>query len=87
MARVDAKGRVTLPKEVREALGLEPGTEVEVRGESGRAVIEPERDPESVIADLERRIGESYELAPPVDEPDPIAAAHRDAIDRGARDE
>lgn len=84
MATVDTKGRVTLPKEVREDLGLEPGTEVEIRDEDGKVVIEPERDPEEVIAELERRIEQPYELAPPVDEPDPIAADHRDAIRRGA---
>lgn len=84
MTTVDTKGRVTLPKEVREDLGLEPGTEVEIRDEGGRVVIEPERDPEDVIAELERRIEEPYGLASPVDEPDPIAADHLDAIRRGA---
>lgn len=84
MATVDTKGRVTLPKEVREDLGLEPGTEVEIRDENGRVVIKPERDPEDVIAELEQRIGESYDIAPPVDDPDPIAADHLDAIRRGA---
>jgi len=88
MARIDTKGRVTLPKAVREDLGLEPGTEVEVRDEDGRVVIEPERDPEDIIADLERRVEEPYELASPTAEPDPIAADHLDAIRRGAnRDE
>jgi AbrB family looped-hinge helix DNA binding protein len=84
MATVDTKGRVTLPKEVREDLGLEPGTEVEIHDENGRIVIEPERDPEDTIMELERRIEEPYELAPRVDEPDPIAADHLDAIRRGA---
>lgn len=83
MATVDTKGRVTLPKDVREDLGLEPGTEVEIRDVDGKVVIEPERDPADVIAELERRIEESYELAPQVDEPDPIASDHRDAIRRG----
>lgn len=88
MARVDTKGRVTLPKAVREDLGLEPGTEVEVRDEDGRVVIEPERDPEDIIADLER-LTENIERVPgegaSLDE-DLIARSHRAAIRRGARD-
>jgi AbrB family looped-hinge helix DNA binding protein len=80
MATVDTRGRVTLPKEVREDLGLEPGTEVEINDENGRIVIEPERDPEDTIVELEQRIEEPYELAPPVDEPDSIAAGHFDGI-------
>ncbi|GAA0475912.1 AbrB/MazE/SpoVT family DNA-binding domain-containing protein [Halococcus dombrowskii] len=87
MTTVDTKGRVTLPKELRERLGLEPGTEVEISDEDGRIVIERERDPDDVIAELERRIERSYEFDAPVDEPGSIATAHRDAIDRGARDE
>lgn len=36
MARLTSKGQVTIPREVRERLGLEPGTEVsfEVEGET-----------------------------------------------------
>lgn len=84
MATVDTKGRVTLPKEVRENLGLKPGTEVEIHDADGKVVIEPERTPEDIISELERRTEQSYELAPPVDEPGPIASNHLDAIHRGA---
>ena len=42
MVTVDSKGRIVLPKEVRKRLGIDPGTEVEVHEEDGRAVVEPE---------------------------------------------
>lgn len=84
MATVDTKGRVTLPKEVREDLGLEPGTEVEIHDEDGKVVIEPERTPEDIIVELERRTEEPYELASSVEKPGPIASDHLDAIRRGA---
>ncbi len=38
MARVTSKGQITIPKQVRDRLGLEPGAEVElvVEGSSAR---------------------------------------------------
>jgi len=39
VAIVTADGRVTLPERVREALGLEPGAEVEFDIRDGEAVI------------------------------------------------
>lgn len=39
MATVTSKGQVTLPKKVRDALGIGPGTEVEFDLEEGRAVM------------------------------------------------
>lgn len=39
MAVVTSKGQVTLPKSVRDALGIEPGTEVDFAVEEGRAII------------------------------------------------
>lgn len=35
MTKVDSKGRIVLPQEVREQLGITPGTEVDVRKEGG----------------------------------------------------
>ncbi|WP_420444510.1 AbrB/MazE/SpoVT family DNA-binding domain-containing protein [Candidatus Poriferisodalis sp.] len=39
MARVTSKGQVTIPKSVREALGISPGDAVLFRVESERAVM------------------------------------------------
>jgi antitoxin PrlF len=44
MAKITAKGQVTLPKNVRDAVGLKPGDEVEVRATaSGGIYIEKPR--------------------------------------------
>lgn len=40
--RIDEKGRVTLPKEIRDRLGLEPGDRVDVSTIAGRIQIRPE---------------------------------------------
>lgn len=39
MATVTQKGQVTIPKEVRDALGIFPGTEVEFVRQDGRWVL------------------------------------------------
>lgn len=95
MVRVDAKGRIVLPSEVREQLGLRPGSEVDVTVTSGQAVIEPETDPEQLMVDLEamideatasrkrRRESDTADQGLALDE-DPIAASHREIIRRGA---
>jgi len=88
MVTVDSKGRIVLPKEIRERLGITPGTEIEIREEDGKAVVEPEDDPERIIERMERLVektsskrGETTPLDAGVD---PIARKHRDAVRRGA---
>ena len=88
MPKVDSKGRIVLPQEVRERLGITPGTEVEVNEEDGKAVVEPEDNPEQILERLETLVAEmSSERGetPPLDDGrDPIARRHRDAVRRGA---
>jgi AbrB family looped-hinge helix DNA binding protein len=43
--RLTSKGQITIPQQVRRALGLEPGDEVEILVEDGRAVIVPASGP------------------------------------------
>lgn len=38
---IDAAGRLVVPKPLREAAGLEPGTPLEIRLRDGRVEIEP----------------------------------------------
>ena len=38
--RLSSNGRVTIPKEIRDGLGLRPGDEVVVRLDGSRAVVE-----------------------------------------------
>lgn len=86
MTRVDSKGRIVLPKEVRERLGITPGTEVTVREEEGKAVVEPEDEAEKIVADLEARIADaatSRDRTPYADL-DAESKQHVDAIKRQA---
>jgi len=88
MTKVDGKGRIVLPKRVRDRLGIEPGTEVEVREEGGKAVVEPEGDPQEIIERMEELVAETSpadtETTPLDAENDPIARRHRHAVRRGA---
>ena len=88
MVTVDSKGRVVLPKELRERLGITPGTEVTVREEGGKAVVEPEDDPERIIERMEHLVAETGsergETTPPDEGADPIARKHGDAVRSGA---
>ena len=45
MVTVDSKGRIVLPKAVRERLRSTPGTEVDSHEEDGKAVVETEDGP------------------------------------------
>ncbi|AUV82444.1 AbrB/MazE/SpoVT family DNA-binding domain-containing protein [Salinigranum rubrum] len=91
MAKVDSKGRIVLPKEVRERLGITPGTEVDVREENGKAVVEPEDDPEEVLHRMDQLIAEFSkkrgETRPFSDNADPISEDFRDNVRNGAKDE
>lgn len=88
MVTVDSKGRIILPREVRERLGITPGTVVEVDERDGKAVVKPEDDPEQIIERMEQLVEETSpqrgEMTPFGDGVDPIARKHRDAIQRGA---
>lgn len=88
MVKVDSKGRIVLPQAVRERLGITPGTEVDIREEDGKAVVEPEDDPEEILDRMEQLVTEAAtenEATTPLSEgADPIAQKHRDAVRRGA---
>lgn len=58
MSRVTSKGQVTIPKRVRDALGIEPGTKVEFGVEEpGRAFLRPAGKPKK--DDFERRLAKA----------------------------
>lgn len=88
MVTVDSKGRIVLPQAVRERLGITPGTEVDIREEDGKAVVEPEDDPEEILDRMEQLVNEAAtesEATTPLSEgADPMAQKHRDAVRRGA---
>jgi len=74
---------------VRERLGITPGTEVEIHEEDGKAVVEPEDDPQQIIDRMEQLVEETTsergETTPLNEGADPIAQKHREAIRSGAK--
>ncbi|WP_080509663.1 AbrB/MazE/SpoVT family DNA-binding domain-containing protein [Haloarcula japonica] len=90
MAKVDSKGRIVLPQEVRERLGINPGTEVDIHEEGGKAIVEPEDNPEKIIERMEQLVEETSserrETTPLDRGSDPIAQKHRDAVRRGVEE-
>ena len=64
------------------------GSEVTVHEKEGKAVVEPEDDPEAIIERMDRLVEETASECgetKPIDESvDPIAKKHRDAVRRGA---
>lgn len=49
LATIDAGGRVVVPKDVRERLGLRPGSRVEMREVEGRLEIYPATTPVRLV--------------------------------------
>jgi AbrB family looped-hinge helix DNA binding protein len=90
MVKVDSNGRIVLPQDVRERLGITPGSEVEIHEDDGKAVVEPEDDPQQIVDRMEQLIAETTskrgERTPLADEADPIAQKHRDAIRSRAKE-
>ena len=60
--KVDERGRITLPKEIREALGIEPGDVLSLTVSGDRIVVEKARDPFEKLARLLGDLGFSREL-------------------------
>jgi len=90
MTKVDSKGRIVLPQEVREHLGITPGTEVDVQEENGKAVVKPEDNPDEILERMEQLVAEASsnreETTSLPEGADPVAQKHRDVVQRGAED-
>ena len=72
--KIDKKGRLTLPKELRESLGLEPGQEVRLSVEGGGVVVRPKVSREEFTEEMVGCINEETrrEDAEEVDPFDPL---------------
>lgn len=85
MPKVDSKGRIVLPQELRERLDIGPGEEVDVHEENGRVVVEPERNSDEIIERMEELVAGISDREPtPYEELDPQARDHVDTIRRQA---
>ncbi len=72
---IDSAGRLVIPKAVRDAAGIQPGTPLEVRFRDGRIEIEPA----PLVVSI-RSVGGVAVASP--DEPVPILSATEVAITR-----
>ncbi len=56
-ARVTSKGQVTIPKEVRERLGIEEGEDVEFTvNEDGTVTLRPQKSPREELDEVRERL-------------------------------
>lgn len=55
--QVDEKGRVTIPRRMRESLGIEPGEAVTVTLDDGRVVIRPQVSREEFVDTMAGVVG------------------------------
>jgi len=67
--RIDTKGRVTIPKSIRERLNIEAGERVDIEIEDGAVVIRPQISRDEFIATMDGCITEENrrESATPTD--------------------
>lgn len=50
--RLDGKGRITIPRALREALGVREGDELVIRLSGGKLILEKAEDPFKVLEDI-----------------------------------
>ena len=53
--KVSSKGQVVIPKEVRDKLGIKPGTILNVSIEGKRIVLEPALEPPKIFVELGKK--------------------------------
>jgi AbrB family looped-hinge helix DNA binding protein len=64
---VDEKGRILIPKEIREKIGLRTGGKARLKVEKERIVIMPPISPEDFIREMEGCIKEGTPAIEPLD--------------------
>jgi AbrB family looped-hinge helix DNA binding protein len=79
---IDRVGRLVIPKEIREAAGIEPGMPLEVRCREGRIEIEPRRRPVRIVKKGRLQVAESVESGPPLTR-DTVQRAQKQARAKG----
>lgn len=56
--KTSSKGQVVIPKEIREALGIKPGSVLKVYVEGRKIVLEPAQSPPNIFVELGERAEE-----------------------------
>jgi len=64
---VDNKGRILIPKNIREKIGLETGTKAQLKIENHKLFIQPPTQPEEFIQEMEGCIKEGTPALDPLD--------------------
>ena len=57
VVKLSSKGQLVVPKEIREALGLHPGAELNVELVAGRIILRPVVDKEKAYRAIDRLYG------------------------------
>ena len=78
--KIDELGRVVIPSDFREELGIEPGEKVEIHMDGGRVILKRavKTDPLSEISSLKERINKAYEIAWENDIPSPTCPEYKE---------
>ena len=63
--KIDELGRVVIPSDFREELGMEPGEKIEIYTDGGRVILKRvvKTDPISEISSLKERINKAHDIA------------------------
>ena len=64
---IDSKGRVLIPKQVREKIGLKPGGKARLKIDKATLVIIPPVSPEEFIEEMEGCIKEGVQTIDPLE--------------------
>jgi len=78
VTRLSANGQLVIPKKIRQALDLKPGTEFEVEIVEGRIILQPlvdQAELRQIVGDMRRLAGETNWL-------DELESEHRQEIER-----
>ncbi len=66
--KTSSKGQVVIPKEIRDALGIKPGSILNVRVEGKKIILEPASSPPDVFVELGEESGRILREARKIDE-------------------
>jgi AbrB family looped-hinge helix DNA binding protein len=84
LVAIDRTGRLVIPKEIREAAGIEPGMPLNISCRDGRIEIEPQRRPVRIVKQGRLQVAQSVGSGEPLTRRSVRTAQER--IRKGAKD-